>query len=405
MKVTILGGGITGLTLAYLLQDTFDVTLIEKTDRLGGWIQTVEKNGFLFELGPRGFRPLGEGKATLELCQKLGLQPLPCNKSAKKRFVLSNNKLNLFGLPYLLKCGLISSLWKDLWVKNGKRADESLESFFLRHLHPKMVEGVLDPIVKGIFGGELRALSIESCFPALKMIEEESGSLILGRERKKREKLPALYSFEGGMETLPKEITKQLRCKIKLNTCVEDINKLDADILISTLPLHITGELFGHPYPLPMQSLTTISCGWHGEILPKSGFGYLVPKKEKRPYLGMTWDSFIFAQPFYQNQSRICVMCEGLLSEDEALDRAKNALMHDLKMDIPPAVSYVHQTPNAISHFPIEHKAHVENWKQKLPSNIFVCGSSVEGKGVNGCILQAKNLALWLLMNNNGATQ
>lgn len=62
--IAVLGGGITGLTTAYLLADTFPnrhITLIESKDTLGGWVCSKEVdvgNGeILFEQGPRSLRP------------------------------------------------------------------------------------------------------------------------------------------------------------------------------------------------------------------------------------------------------------------------------------------------------------------------------------------------------------
>jgi oxygen-dependent protoporphyrinogen oxidase len=60
-RVCILGGGLTGLTIAYnlrkLARDTLHVTIIEQSPRLGGWIETKRtEEGFLFEKGPRGLR-------------------------------------------------------------------------------------------------------------------------------------------------------------------------------------------------------------------------------------------------------------------------------------------------------------------------------------------------------------
>src|SRR5260370_32597015 len=42
MKIGIIGGGIGGLTAAWLLQGHHEVTLFEKQDRLGGHADTVE---------------------------------------------------------------------------------------------------------------------------------------------------------------------------------------------------------------------------------------------------------------------------------------------------------------------------------------------------------------------------
>lgn len=74
--ITVLGGGITGLSSAFHLSRRFPkcvVTLIEKQPRLGGWIRSehVEiqtKNGtetVILEGGPQTLRP--NAKAVLEL--------------------------------------------------------------------------------------------------------------------------------------------------------------------------------------------------------------------------------------------------------------------------------------------------------------------------------------------------
>lgn len=72
----ILGGGLSGLSLAYYLaracpQDK--IILLEKGSRLGGWIQTVKAGEDIhFESGPRSIRPVGlAGLLTLDLVNNL----------------------------------------------------------------------------------------------------------------------------------------------------------------------------------------------------------------------------------------------------------------------------------------------------------------------------------------------
>lgn len=70
-NVAILGGGITGLSTAWnvsrLLPDA-SVTIFEKNDRLGGWIDSeeiaVDNGKILFEWGPRTLRPAMGSLAT-----------------------------------------------------------------------------------------------------------------------------------------------------------------------------------------------------------------------------------------------------------------------------------------------------------------------------------------------------
>ena len=56
MKITIIGGGISGLSAAFELQKSgYDITLLEGTDRLGGKILTSEIEGFDIDAGPDSF--------------------------------------------------------------------------------------------------------------------------------------------------------------------------------------------------------------------------------------------------------------------------------------------------------------------------------------------------------------
>lgn len=62
--IAVLGAGITGLTTAYLLADTFPklrITLVESKDTLGGWVRSkkvdVGDGEVIFEQGPRSLRP------------------------------------------------------------------------------------------------------------------------------------------------------------------------------------------------------------------------------------------------------------------------------------------------------------------------------------------------------------
>ena len=55
MNVTIVGGGLTGLTAAYYLgraKPDWTITLYEQAPRFGGKIQTQRVDDFVVELGP-----------------------------------------------------------------------------------------------------------------------------------------------------------------------------------------------------------------------------------------------------------------------------------------------------------------------------------------------------------------
>ncbi len=76
-QVIIIGGGLSGLTLAYLLERKgFEPTIIEASSRLGGRIHTVEgKLGTPLELGATWFTD--QHHELLDLLQELGLNKYP----------------------------------------------------------------------------------------------------------------------------------------------------------------------------------------------------------------------------------------------------------------------------------------------------------------------------------------
>ena len=55
MKLTILGGGLSAISLACFLQnreDIAEINILEKEDRAGGLCRTFETNGIEYDVGP-----------------------------------------------------------------------------------------------------------------------------------------------------------------------------------------------------------------------------------------------------------------------------------------------------------------------------------------------------------------
>ena len=77
-KIAVIGGGITGLTTAFELEQKIKeghelaYDLYEASNRLGGKIETIRKDGFLIERGPDSF--LARKTALIELAEAVGLK-------------------------------------------------------------------------------------------------------------------------------------------------------------------------------------------------------------------------------------------------------------------------------------------------------------------------------------------
>eukprot|EP00940_MAST-03C_sp_MAST-3C-sp2_P000477 g477.t1 len=194
----VLGGGLSGLAAAYFLKAasryglrTFDrITLLESADRFGGWVETVEREGFLFERGPRGFRPSGNGHTTLRLIEELGIDgsAIKTSSRGKNRYVWARNQMielpsSPTGLLRRPDIGfmLASAAVRDLTTRKREPfVDESVFDFVARRFGEPVASLLVDAMVSGIYAGNSRELSVKSCFPILRELEAEHGSVVRG---------------------------------------------------------------------------------------------------------------------------------------------------------------------------------------------------------------------------------
>jgi protoporphyrinogen/coproporphyrinogen III oxidase len=401
MKVAILGAGISGLAAAWFLKRRYkkgiSITLFEKSERPGGWIRTHREGDFLFELGPSGFR--GKGEATLELVHELGLtkELVVASKTMQKRYIALKGKLTLFSLPFLLRQNLIGAVLRDLFTTLHDAEDESIAAFTSRRFNRNLAERLMDPLVKGIFGGDAHTLSVRHCFPLLWKWEQEYGSVTRGwlasRKKRKRESIPALYSFQEGMECLPKRLAEKLDASILFSTTVHSFEEIDADHVISTLPGYALAKLLKREDPFTYTTLSLVNCGWNQKVLQKRGYGFLVPSSEKGDILGMVWDSEIFPMHNRAKQTRICVMIQGAASEERLLHVALKSLQHYLQITIPPDVMFTYTARDCIPQYTLNHHRLIRAFKKECPRRVSLIGTCFEGVGINECIFNTKRLA------------
>jgi len=341
-KVLILGGGITGLSAAYFLkkQDPFcQITLFEKQNRLGGFVQTDHINGHLFEKGPRTFR-LGHSPHLLQLIQELNLPIIYSDKSAKKRYLFYKGKLRSMG--YFLPM-LIPHFFREPFVAKSTK-DESIYDFASRRFSPKIANTLFDPITLGIYAGDIRKLSIRSCFPILHQWEQEKGSVLLGMFS--AEKKPSgLFTIATGMQSLIDALEKKLDIDLHLNTTATQISP--TEVIANGKHFHADKVINALPPKCFKESIWVVNLLFKGDILPKKGFGYLVPSQEKEPILGVIFDSCIF--PKNTPDTILTIMVRP--QESEPLEAALSALSRHLGVSETPIYSSYYLAQESIPQY------------------------------------------------------
>src|SRR5699024_3175793 len=120
-KIAIVGAGITGLTAAYYLQQQINkknlpylVTLIEASDRLGGKIQTVKRDGFVIERGPDSF--LARKQPAVRLAENLGIKGELIRNSTGQSYILVGDTLHKMQKDYfmIVNITIVSFFYKGI---------------------------------------------------------------------------------------------------------------------------------------------------------------------------------------------------------------------------------------------------------------------------------------------------
>lgn len=295
--VLIKGAGIQGLAAAWTLKE-HNPLVYERTDRAGGWIQTLNDK-YLFELGPRGFRPKGNGLYTLQLIRELGLEKelIHPSEEAKTRYIFTENGLKRF--PGQFKGLVLRGIMRDLFLP--KRPYHTIKDYFSHRFGEDFTKKIVDPALSGIYAGDIQRLSFKGCFPDIEKVANKNRSLTMGLLKHKTEKDPVwskypLLSFKNGMETLVKELSKLT------NIHYNQEAPCDIDCTSS--------------YP-NKASLAVINLGYAKPVLKHKGFGYLVPSYLKEPILGCVFDSNIFPEHNKRiGETRLTIMCGGALSPE-----------------------------------------------------------------------------------------
>uniref|UniRef100_T1HLY0 Protoporphyrinogen oxidase n=2 Tax=Rhodnius TaxID=13248 RepID=T1HLY0_RHOPR len=370
----ILGGGIGGLSAAHYLikAGTKNPTLLESTNRVGGWIQSIKdtKTGIVFEKGPRTLRIRGNiGMNTLSLIEELGLpekiKPITIDHpSAKNRFIFVNNRLHILPTSFssLFKktppfsSRLFRGLWRDLTSPVKRSNDDTVYAFIERRFGGEVADYLVSSMICGICAGDAKEISVKFFVPGLFEAEQKHGSVIKGyvkeimqkrkvvdveknlnpvgslHEKAKTEKW-SVFGLDGGMTTLVEAIKEEIATKgavIKLDSqvtnlsvqpggvkcCINGKDIYESNQLISALPAINLAPLVKEEHPLlaeelskiPYVTVAVVNLAFKGQLLDREAFGFLVPPSQGLPILGVIFDSCNFPQ---DNHTILTVMMGG----------------------------------------------------------------------------------------------
>ena len=233
MKIAVIGGGIAGLVAAYELVKSGERPVLIEPGQLGGMIRSAPQDGFTCEQGPN---VLVERPDITQLLDELKLSSEVRYPSVTPygQYVWFRNKPVKVpsGLSELITTPLFSCATKlKLPLRLLRSAllkpasdDLSVLRFFAPLLGEDSTKCLLDPVLKGIYGGDVEQLSARSIFPGLWSAAVEGRSMLGYMRSRSKVKKPAIMVIKGGIQRLTDAIATALSGKIEL--CSERVLKI-----------------------------------------------------------------------------------------------------------------------------------------------------------------------------------
>jgi protoporphyrinogen/coproporphyrinogen III oxidase len=450
--VVVVGGGISGLTIAYRLECSLpdvEVRVLEKQPSVGGTIHTFATDGFRVEAGPNGF--LDNKSAAIDLCRELGLESklLPASPmAARNRFLFLDGRLHLLpgGFWPFVRSDLLSwrakiALMMERFRRRGPDVtDESVDSFARRRGGTEVAETLVDAFVTGIHAGDPRLLSVRAAFPRLAAFERDYGSVTRGLRAARRlsgttgRASGQMWSFPDGLQTLTNAIRERLRTPPTTDVAVaglvrspagwevraKDQRSRHADAIVLACPAYEQAELLsevdhdlaGLVRGIAYTRVAVVALGFRAGDIPGrlDGFGYLSPQRARRDVLGVQWCSSIYPG---QRAPGGMVLLRALLGgwnrpevvdwDDDRLAAAVRAeLRQSLRVEAGPVFRHIVRWPRAIPQYHVGHLDRVSRIDSLASAHpgLFLAGNSYRGIALPDCVEQAgivsARVAAWL---------
>ncbi|MEW5766921.1 MAG: FAD-dependent oxidoreductase [bacterium] len=253
-KTIILGGGLTGISLAYHLKQKHNYQLLERESRLGGLCRTDMINGFYFDKTGHWLHLRNRYTRTL-VKRLLGDELITVERKSriysKGVYTPYPFQAHTYGLPSAVVKECLLGFIEAKFGKNPKEKEpDNFEDWIYHHFGKGIAKHFMIPYNKKLFGIHPRYITSVWCdrFVPKPTLEEVVNGAVGDNEGKLGYNVRFVYPKHGGIETLIKALSVDLP-SINLNLSPKRIDYKKKELiltngtkaayqnLVSTIPL------------------------------------------------------------------------------------------------------------------------------------------------------------------------
>jgi oxygen-dependent protoporphyrinogen oxidase len=437
--VIIVGAGISGLAAAYdLSRGGVHATVFDKQPRAGGVIDTRTVEDCTLECGPDSF--LSAKPEALALIRELGFgeDVIGSNDHQRTTYILKQG--HLVALPEgvmmivpsrvmpIIKTSLVGwgtkiRMGLEYFRKPGSVGDRSVADFVTDHFGAETLDYLAEPLLSGVYGGDPARLSIASVLPRFVELEKKYGSLVKGvlaarnarPQRAGQERTPLFQTLKTGLGKLVDALASRgeiahaeveaiererngFRLKLAGNWILADHVVLACPAWAAgRLVKSIDGKLGELLSEIDYSSSVTLSLIYNASEFDgrHAGFGFLVPKKERKRLAACTFVGTKFSHRVPGD--RIVLRCffggigdAAILNEsDDALVAiARDELGRILGLRATPVSHVTARWPRSMAQYTVGHGPRIAEIRRRAAAigGLHLAGNAYEGIGISDCI-------------------
>lgn len=450
-ECVVIGGGISGLTAAWLLKKAgVDVCLMESTATVGGCTQTEHRAGFLLEKGP--FNVIVRDPAFEALLDDFSdeIKVITAGPSAKHRYIYRRGSIHRVpSHPFALATSKLLSVRGRARLLTGlllsARAgpfEQTIEQAATRRFGSEAADTLVSAAISGIFAGDTRKLSVDACFPSVRRIDREARSLIgygltaamksmWQRKNRPKRRWRGMVSLDGGLGALTGALGRRLGADLMTQCQVRKLERnanghevtfqaengetrtVQCRHVFSALTAAATARLLQPTLPeagnvlasIESASMVVLNLGFRREDVghPLDGFGFLVPNCEAEfPLMGVLWSDSAFPHHAPADRRLLRVFIGGsrdpsavARSDDELIATAMGALRELLSVKGDPCLIDVCRHKSTIPQYHEGHREKIERLRAVVGCvpGLHLIGNYLEGVSLNDCIRLSARVA------------